>query len=65
MLAFWLGCLAAFLTAFYSWRLLIMAFHGTPVNAEVMAHVHESPRGDDSSFVGSGNWCGVLWLAWV
>jgi NADH-quinone oxidoreductase subunit L len=44
-LAFWLGCAAAFLTAFYSWRLLIMAFHGTPrASAEVMAHVHESPR---------------------
>ena len=44
-IAFWLGCAAAFLTAFYSWRLLIMAFHGTPrASAEVMAHVHESPR---------------------
>lgn len=43
--AFWLGCLAAFLTAFYSWRLLIMAFHGKPrASAEVMAHVHESPK---------------------
>ena len=44
-IAFWLGCAAAFLTAFYSWRLLIMAFHGAPrASAEVMAHVHESPR---------------------
>ena len=44
-LAFWLGCLAALLTAFYSWRLLIMAFHGTPrASAEVMSHVHESPN---------------------
>ena len=43
--AFWLGCAAAFLTAFYSWRLLIMAFHGKPrASAKVMAHVHESPR---------------------
>ena len=43
-LAFWLGCAAAFLTAFYSWRLLIMAFHGKPrASAEVMSHVHESP----------------------
>jgi len=43
--AFWLGCAAAFLTAFYSWRLLIMAFHGKPrASAEVMAHVHESPK---------------------
>jgi len=43
--AFWLGCAAAFLTAFYSWRLLIMAFHGTPrASAEVMARIHESPK---------------------
>ena len=43
-MAFWLGCAAAFLTAFYSWRLLIMAFHGKPrASAEVMSHVHESP----------------------
>ena len=43
-MAFWLGCSAAFLTAFYSWRLLIMAFHGKPrASAEVMSHVHESP----------------------
>ena len=45
MLAFWLGCLAALLTAFYSWRLLILAFHGTPrASAEVMSHIHESPK---------------------
>lgn len=43
-MAFWLGCLAAFLTAFYSWRLLIMAFHGKPrASEEVMSHIHESP----------------------
>jgi NADH-quinone oxidoreductase subunit L len=42
--AFWLGIAAAFMTAFYSWRLLIMTFHG-PARADekVMAHVHESP----------------------
>jgi NADH-quinone oxidoreductase subunit L len=33
------------LTAFYSWRLLIMAFHGAPrASAQVMSHVHESPK---------------------
>jgi len=33
------------LTAFYSWRLLFMTFHGEPrAPAEVMAHVHESPK---------------------
>ncbi|TVR82290.1 MAG: NADH-quinone oxidoreductase subunit L, partial [Rhodospirillales bacterium] len=43
--AFWVGIVAAFLTAFYSWRLLIMTFHGAPrADEKVMAHVHESPR---------------------
>lgn len=42
--AFWLGILAALMTAFYSWRLLIMTFHGAPrADEKVMAHVHESP----------------------
>lgn len=42
--AFWLGVAAAFMTAFYSWRLLFMTFHGAPRADEyVMAHVHESP----------------------
>jgi NADH-quinone oxidoreductase subunit L len=41
---FWCGILAAFLTAFYSWRLLIMTFHGKPrADHHTMAHVHESP----------------------
>jgi NADH-quinone oxidoreductase subunit L len=44
-LAFWLGIAAAFLTAFYSWRLLFMTFHGQPrADEKVMAHVHESPK---------------------
>ncbi|MGF1641868.1 MAG: NADH-quinone oxidoreductase subunit L [Rhodospirillales bacterium] len=43
--AFWLGIAAAFLTAFYSWRLLLMTFHGSPrADDKVMAHVHESPK---------------------
>ncbi|ABC22366.1 NADH-quinone oxidoreductase subunit L [Rhodospirillum rubrum] len=43
--AFWLGILAATLTAFYSTRLIIMTFHGAPrADEHVMAHVHESPR---------------------
>ncbi|CUW40647.1 NADH-quinone oxidoreductase subunit L [Magnetospirillum sp. XM-1] len=42
--AYWIGCLAAFLTAFYSWRLLLLTFHGRPrADEHVMAHVHESP----------------------
>ncbi len=41
---FWCGLSAAFLTAFYSWRLLILAFHGKPrADAHTMEHVHESP----------------------
>ncbi len=43
--AFWLGTLAAFLTAFYSWRLIFLTFHGKPrAEPEVMHHVHESPK---------------------
>jgi NADH-quinone oxidoreductase subunit L len=42
--AFVSGLAAAFLTAFYSWRLLILTFHGEPRAEEhVMEHVHESP----------------------
>lgn len=43
-MAFWLGIAAAFMTAFYSWRLLFMTFHGKPrASKKVMDHVHESP----------------------
>ena len=43
--AFWLGIAAVAMTAFYSWRLLIMTFHGAPrADERVMAHVHESPK---------------------
>ncbi len=42
--AFACGTFGAFLTAFYSWRLLIMTFHGhSRATPEVQAHVHESP----------------------
>ncbi len=41
---FWCCLIAAFLTAFYSWRLMIMTFHGQPrADHHTMAHVHESP----------------------
>jgi len=42
--AFWLLVIAALLTAFYSWRLIFMVFHGkarAPV--DIMHHVHEAP----------------------
>jgi len=42
--AFCLGIAAAFMTAFYSWRLIFMTFHGkSRASHEVMHHVHESP----------------------
>ena len=42
--AFWMGVIVALLTAFYSWRLLLLSFHGKPnADDKVMAHVHESP----------------------
>ncbi|TNE38484.1 MAG: NADH-quinone oxidoreductase subunit L [Alphaproteobacteria bacterium] len=43
--AFWMGVAAAVLTAFYSWRLIFMTFHGKPrASKEVMSHIHESPN---------------------
>ncbi|MBK4719968.1 NADH-quinone oxidoreductase subunit L [Azospirillum sp. YIM DDC1] len=43
-LAFALGIAAALLTAFYSWRLLFMTFHGKPrMEKSVFDHAHESP----------------------
>ncbi|MDH5722426.1 MAG: NADH-quinone oxidoreductase subunit L [Alphaproteobacteria bacterium] len=43
-MAYWLGIAAAFMTAFYTWRLLFMTFHGEPrASQKVMSHVHESP----------------------
>ena len=44
MFAFWLGIAAAMMTAFYSWRLLFMTFHGQPrMEKSVYDHAHESP----------------------
>ena len=41
---FWCTLIAAALTAFYSWRLIIMTFHGKPrADHHTMEHVHESP----------------------
>lgn len=42
--AFYLLVFAAFLTSFYSWRLIFMTFHGKPrATIDVMHHIHESP----------------------
>lgn len=43
--AFWAGISAAFMTAFYTWRLMIMTFHGkSRATKEVLNKVHESPK---------------------
>lgn len=42
-IAFVFGLAAAILTAFYSWRLLLLTFHGKPrADEAVMSHIHES-----------------------
>jgi len=39
-----MGVVAAALTAFYSWRLIFLTFHGKPrADHHTMEHVHESP----------------------
>ncbi|GDX36849.1 NADH:ubiquinone oxidoreductase subunit L [Alphaproteobacteria bacterium] len=43
--AFALGIASAFLTAFYSWRLLFLTFHGhTRADHHTFEHAHESPK---------------------
>ena len=43
--AFVMTLAAAVLTAFYSWRLIFMTFHGRAhAPAEVMKHIHDSPK---------------------
>lgn len=43
-MAYWAGILAAFMTAFYSWRLLWLAFHGkTRADHHTFDHAHEAP----------------------
>jgi NADH-quinone oxidoreductase subunit L len=42
--AYWAGIAAALMTAFYSWRLLFLTFHGkTRADAHTFDAVHESP----------------------
>ncbi|MFB0921853.1 MAG: NADH-quinone oxidoreductase subunit L [Alphaproteobacteria bacterium] len=42
--AFWAGIAAALMTAFYSWRLLFLTFHGrTRADDHTFDHAHESP----------------------
>jgi NADH-quinone oxidoreductase subunit L len=43
--AYWIGIAAAAMTAFYSWRLLFMTFHGASrVDPRALEHAHESPN---------------------
>ena len=45
MYAFYMLVFAAFLTSFYSWRLVFMTFHGrSRATPDVLSHVHESPN---------------------
>jgi len=43
--AYWLLLIAAFMTSFYSWRLMFMTFHGKQTRADhhTYDHAHESP----------------------
>jgi NADH-quinone oxidoreductase subunit L len=41
--AYWLLIAVAFLTSFYSWRLVFMAFFGKPHDEHAFEHAHESP----------------------
>ncbi len=52
MVAYWLGIGAAVMTAFYSWRLLFITFHGKAKMPAVAAHAHEAPRT-------------MLWPLWI
>ena len=43
--AFWMLVIAAFMTSFYSWRLMFMTFYGTPRgDHHTHDHAHESPK---------------------
>jgi NADH-quinone oxidoreductase subunit L len=43
--AFWLLVVAAFMTSFYSWRLMFMTFYGSPRgDRHTHDHAHESPK---------------------
>jgi len=45
LFAYWVGIIAAFMTAFYSWRLLWLAFHNEPrMDHHTYDHAHEAPR---------------------
>ncbi|MBF0588015.1 MAG: NADH-quinone oxidoreductase subunit L [Magnetococcales bacterium] len=43
MIAWTLGIAAAFMTTFYSFRLVFMTFHGKPASEKAYDHAHEAP----------------------
>ncbi len=53
--AFWALIAAAFLTSFYSWRLVFMAFFGKPRDEHAFEHAHESPARDDHAAACAGH----------
>ncbi len=54
--AFWLLIVAAFLTSFYSWRLIFMAFFGKPRDEHAFGHAHESPPVMTGPLLASCHW---------
>ncbi len=42
-LAYFIGTFVAMLTAFYSWRLIFMTFHGQPKDEHAYEHAHDAP----------------------
>ncbi len=66
LFAYAMGTLAAFMTAFYSWRLLLMTFHGSPrADHHTMEHVHESPLGHADPAVRAGGGRDVRRVSWA
>jgi NADH-quinone oxidoreductase subunit L len=55
MFAFWIGILAAFLTSFYSWRLMFMTFEGTFRPNPHPEHHHDDHAHADEARAGHGH----------
>ena len=55
MFAFWIGILAAFLTSFYSWRLMFMTFEGTFRPNPNPEHHHDDAAHADATHADHGH----------
>ena len=66
--AYILGITAAFLTSFYSWRLIFLTFFGTPrADHHTMEHIHESPPVMTGPLMGlalGAVFAGMLGVSW-